>query len=108
MQNKNTQAHREIDSYRKYLSYKIHEVIRRKIKRNWKFGRIFKHMRRMKEFISLSSLGLFRTILLELVRMNKMPSREIIKYHFRNKVSRDDYSKSNKKEVLEDLYSPTT
>lgn len=107
MQNKNTLAHQEINRYKKLRSSQLSYAIQKRIKMNWKLGRIFNHIRKMITFEDMTTLETFRSILLELKKLNKLPSREQIKHHFRKKVSKDDYFEEDKREILSDLYNLT-
>lgn len=107
MQNKKTSAYREIDIYKRLLTSQLSDAIQKKIKINWKLGRIFNHIQKMSTFKDMTTLGIFRSILLGLKKFNKQPSREQIKHHFRTKVSKDDYIEEEKREILSDLYNLT-
>lgn len=88
-------------------SYQLKRLVEKKTNKGWGLGRIFNHIRKMKTFEDMSDLGILRTTLFELKRLEMLPSKEKIKHHFRTKVSKDDYCKENKGEALEDLYNLT-
>lgn len=89
------------------VSYYLKKIVQDKTKKGWGVGRIFNHIRKMKSFEYMSDLGILRSILFDLKKLGKLPSKEKIKHHFRTKVSKDDYCKENKGEVLTDLYKLT-
>lgn len=107
MQNKNTQTQQELSRWKGLLSLQLSSTIQKRIKANWKLGRIFNHIRKMKTFENMSDLGILRSTLFELKKLNKLPSREQTKHHFRTKVSKDNYLKEDKREILSDLYNLT-
>lgn len=88
-------------------SYYFYKIVQEKTNKGWGLGRIFNHMRKMNAFIYMSDLGILRSILFDLKKLRKLPSKEKIKHHFRTKVPKDDYCKENKGEVLKDLYKLT-
>ncbi len=89
------------------LSGELSEKIRSMANKSYGLGRIFNHLRKLKSCEQISDLGIFRLALCELKNSERLPSKNKIRYHFRNKVSKADWEGTSKNEVLEDLYNPT-
>ncbi len=90
----------------KSLSAELSEKINSKIRKGWGVGRIFTYIRKLEMCDRMTNLGIFRHILCQFKELNKMPSREKIKYHFRTKVLKEDCMGSDKGGILSDLYDP--
>lgn len=82
---------------------KIREVVEKSIRKDWGFGRLFNHIRKMKEFVLWSDLIIFRLILVELRKIGKELTKKQLLHHFRTKVSKNDYDKKDKSEIIADL-----
>jgi hypothetical protein len=78
-------------------------VLKRSNKKGWGLGRTFNHLRKMKKFEIWSDIVIFRLILFELKKMREVIPKSRTLHHFRTKISKDNYSKENKGEVLKDL-----
>lgn len=82
----------------------ISEIVQNMANRGYGLGRIFNHIRAMKTTACISDLIILKLILLELSRMEKLPSKTKIRHHFRTKVSKDEYNKRNKRSILKEMY----
>jgi len=90
----------------KSLSAELSAKINSKIKKGWGVGRMFTYIRGLVICERMTDLGILRVILYQMREAGKMPSKEKIQYHFRTKVSKEDWAGSSKGEILRDLYDP--
>jgi len=90
----------------KSLSAELSAKINSKIKKGWGVGRMFTYVRKLELCSGMTNLGIYRHILCQFKELDKMPSKEKIKYHFRTKVLKEDWDGSSKGEILRDLYDP--
>lgn len=84
----------------------ISKIAQRMTNRGCGVGRMFNHVRKMKTCSCFSDFVLLKLILYELCRMEKLPSKEKIRHHFRTKVSKEDWKGVPKRQILEKLYFP--
>lgn len=89
------------------LSSELSEKVRSMSGRSYGLGRIFNHLRKLKSCEYISDLGIFRLALCELKNLERLPSKNKIRYHFKNKISKEDWEGVAKGQILEDLYNPT-
>lgn len=88
------------------LSSDLSKKVKNMAGRGYGLGRIFNHLRELKYCDRISDFGIFRLALCELKDLEKLPSRNKLRHHFRTKVSKKDWEGSSKSQILEDLYNP--